>query len=58
MQLFAFAELHKWLLERNQMLGSLKWFTDVGGYGFIEHSDGPDVFVHYSDRRRATRNLE
>lgn len=30
------------------MLGSVKWFTDVGGYGFIERSDGPDVFVHYT----------
>jgi CspA family cold shock protein len=42
--------------ERNQMLGSVKWFTDVGGYGFIERSDGPDVFVHYTaivgERRR------
>ena len=30
------------------MLGSVKWFTEVGGYGFIERSDGPDVFVHYT----------
>jgi len=35
-------------LKENEMLGSVKWFTDAGGYGFIERSDGPDVFVHYT----------
>lgn len=30
------------------MLGKVKWLTDVGGYGFIKRSDGPDVFVHYT----------
>ena len=24
------------------------WFNDAKGYGFIERSDGDDVFVHYS----------
>ena len=33
-------------LEENQMIGKVKWFTDVGGYGFIGRIDGPDVFVH------------
>lgn len=27
------------------MTGKVKWFTDIGGYGFIRRSDGPDVFV-------------
>ena len=26
----------------------LKWFSDRKGYGFIEHEDGPDIFVHFS----------
>jgi CspA family cold shock protein len=28
--------------------GTVKWFNDSKGFGFIEQPDGPDVFVHYS----------
>ena len=28
--------------------GTVKWFSEKKGYGFIEQEDGPDVFVHYS----------
>ena len=29
-------------------VGKIKWFSDAKGYGFIETSEGRDVFVHYS----------
>jgi len=28
--------------------GTVKWFDERKGYGFIEQEDGPDVFVHHS----------
>ena len=28
--------------------GTVKWFSEKKGFGFIEQEDGPDVFVHHS----------
>ena len=31
-----------------RITGTVKWFNAKKGYGFLERSDGPDVFVHFS----------
>ena len=30
-------------------LGTVKWFNESKGYGFIAQENGDDVFVHYSN---------
>jgi CspA family cold shock protein len=32
----------------SKVTGTVKWFNDSKGFGFIEQEDGPDVFVHFS----------
>ena len=32
----------------NQTTGTVKWFNESKGFGFIEQESGSDVFVHFS----------
>lgn len=33
--------------------GTVKWFNETKGFGFIEQESGPDVFAHFSDIQTA-----
>ncbi|MEH6516342.1 MAG: CspA family cold shock protein [Alcanivorax sp.] len=32
----------------NKVKGTVKWFNESKGFGFIEQPSGPDVFAHFS----------
>lgn len=34
------------------MRGTVKWFNNEKGYGFIQYTDKEDIFVHYSAIRQ------
>jgi CspA family cold shock protein len=33
----------------NTTTGTVKWFNDAKGFGFIQQESGPDVFAHFSN---------
>ena len=32
----------------DKVTGTVKWFNESKGFGFIEQQNGPDVFAHFS----------
>jgi CspA family cold shock protein len=32
----------------DKVVGSVKWFNESKGFGFIQQENGPDVFAHFS----------
>ncbi|MCF8231293.1 MAG: cold shock domain-containing protein [Bacteroidales bacterium] len=40
------------------MKGSVKWYNDIKGYGFIKKDDGQDIFVHRSGLEKSFQVLQ
>ena len=32
----------------DKVVGTVKWFNETKGFGFIQQENGPDVFAHFS----------
>lgn len=37
------------MLNSNIVKGTVKWFNETKGFGFIQQESGPDVFAHFSE---------
>ena len=35
-----------------QLTGTVAWFNNAKGFGFLSHNGGPDVFVHFTAIQR------
>ena len=37
------------MLNSNVVKGTVKWFNETKGFGFIQQESGPDVFAHFKE---------
>src|SRR4029079_12089282 len=40
-------QMHQEFFMADRQIGTVKWFNDAKGFGFISRENGPDVFVHF-----------
>lgn len=33
----------------NTAIGTVKWFNETKGFGFIQQDTGPDIFAHFKE---------
>ena len=43
-----FSKINWEIVMSERIEGTVKWFNESKGFGFIERAGGPDVFAHYS----------
>jgi len=43
-----FSNINWKIVMSERIEGTVKWFNESKGFGFIERAGGPDVFAHYS----------
>jgi cold shock protein len=41
-------KIKRWGERKHMVTGTVKWFNDSKGFGFLEQEDGEDVFCHFS----------
>jgi len=38
-----------YIMSNNTATGTVKWFNETKGFGFIQQDSGPDVFAHFKE---------